>query len=512
MMPADNNHAEEEGGAPDFDNIAQEALEAAERKNENLPPERGLDGFLYDELQNKFWQISDNRLLHDRSVCKIIHDSHWERIEVQNAAGEVRLKRVTPDKTIGRGGVRAVQTSTWWPGQPKVITGKKVLDGRIADAAPSEGERAIFNLYIPPPPAKGGCATRAGPWVEHVQKLWPNPEEHGFFFNYCAHMLQRPEEKCNSAIVLSGEQGIGKDAALVPVKMAVGNYNCSDIEPDALFARFRGFLQSLLIVVNEVRPAKDELHATSMYNLLKTLSAAPPEELAVEDKFASVRYIKNRCRVILTTNNYLALFIEPGDRRLMIMESFFKQGLQSADPEGANYFKRLFAWISEGGWQHVSAFLHARDLSQFDAQGSPPKTLAWRAVVASAQAPDDGVAFALDKLGKPPVVLSAELQWAVEGTDMQLSLERISGKAGKHLAHRMAAEGYAAVRSVRGDRWQWVQQGVPPVRSFLAFVNRDLASNEDRAVDAIHAHGATLLRERAARMLQGAVIPLRKGG
>ena len=496
--------------SPPNDPVAQAVIDAAAEaaKRAGGPPVKGFDDFVHDRKQDKFYDLRTNAIQADRSVCKAIPEAHWERIEVQNAAGEMRIKRVSPDKTIGRDGTRSVQSSTWYPGMPKIMEGYAEVQGRIVEM---EGE-ALFNFYIPPPLAKGGDAAMAGPWIDHVKRLWPNEDEHEYFFNYCAHMLQHPDEKCNASIVLSGEQGIGKDAALVPLKMAVGAYNCADIEPDALFARFRGFLQSLLIVVNEVRPAKDDLHATSMYNLLKTLSAAPPDDLAVEDKFAAMRYVKNRCRVMLTTNNYLALFIEPGDRRMMIMESFLKQGWQLAADEGDTYFKRLFAWIvAEGGWQHVAAFLRARDVSNFEAQNAPPKTVAWRAVVASAQAPDDAVSYALEKLGKPPVVLGAELQWAVEGTDMQASLNRITGNASKHMAHRMAAEGYTAFRPLRGDRWRFAQQDVAPIKSAIAFVSRDLAANQALAVDAILAHGQKLLRDRAARpKTSGAVIPLRQ--
>ncbi len=121
------------------------------------------------------------------------------------------------------------------PGRVKSSTILITGDG----AFESMGARA-FNLYRPPPKFKQtGIAAEAERWAAHVRKLWPNVDEHNYFFDYCAHLLQRPEEKCNVAVVLSGVQGIGKDAALTPVLGAVGDYNFKGIEPDALFDKFR---------------------------------------------------------------------------------------------------------------------------------------------------------------------------------------------------------------------------------------------------------------------------------
>jgi hypothetical protein len=48
--------------------------------------------------------------------------------------------------------------------------------------------------------------------------------------------VQHPGDKINHALVLGGEQGIGKDSTLEPVKRAVGPWNFHEVSPTHLLA------------------------------------------------------------------------------------------------------------------------------------------------------------------------------------------------------------------------------------------------------------------------------------
>ena len=88
----------------------------------------------------------------------------------------------------------------------------------------------VFNLYLPPRIERGD-ASKAGTWLDLLEYLYPDDVKH--ILDWLAHRVQRPHEKINHALVLGGQQGIGKDTLLEPVKHAVGPWNFAEVSPVA---------------------------------------------------------------------------------------------------------------------------------------------------------------------------------------------------------------------------------------------------------------------------------------
>src|SRR6516165_9336709 len=106
----------------------------------------------------------------------------------------------------------------WSPGQPMVIANRLIADGGWIE----RNGVTCFNLYRPPI-IKPGKATKAGPWLDHVEKVFGADADH--IVKWLAQRVQNPSNKINHALVLGGLQGIGKDTMLEPVKRAVGPWN-----------------------------------------------------------------------------------------------------------------------------------------------------------------------------------------------------------------------------------------------------------------------------------------------
>jgi hypothetical protein len=486
--------------------LAQERLEALEREvAARAQSQRRLariEDYRFDKAQEKFWDIKNGTLHSEKAVDASIPQELWRRVEepaedpaTPRGRGRPRTRDrlVRPSLDIARvENDLFVESSIWWPGQPAIVDDWLITENGLFR---SKGAR-LFNLYKPPPePVSGVSPADAAPWVAHVKRLWPDPVTHSYFFDYCAHMVQRPGEKCHGAIVLSGEQGIGKDAALWPVKAALGSWNFKDISPDQLFTPYQPFYQSLMLVVNEVRPTSDENHASSLYNILKPLAAAPPDTLPVNDKFTKLRYVVNVVRVFLTTNNYMDMHVPPGDRRIFLMHSTVPKGWHIADGD-PDYFVKMFEWLFADGWAAVNAWLMARDISRFKPKSDPPKTAESLALEASWGTADDGVAHALQALShdekRPDVLLSSQMIDPVfdeqdEVVDML--------KSPRKTAHRMLREGYVMVPKPEGlAQWRWKKDGVV-VRCSMAFVKQNFAGN---AFDAVQACGRAELAKRLA--------------
>ena len=158
-------------------------------------------------------------------------------------------------------------------------------------------------------------------------------------------------------------------------------------------------------------------------------------------------------------------------------------------PQAGSNFNDLFAWFEGGGIGHVAAWLAARDLSTFDPKAQVARTAGWGAVAASWGEPEDAVAWALDKLGNPDVVLGQEL------VNPQFDHhEEVAGmlKSPRKIAHRMNRAGYVNVPPAVADRWVFKREG-RTLRSRYAFVKASSASDLDKARELIRAHAEVLL-------------------
>jgi hypothetical protein len=261
--------------------------------------------------------------------------------------------------------------------------------------------------------------------------------------------VQRPHEKVNHALVFgSGDQGIGKDTLLEPVKRAIGPWNFSEASPQQILGRFNGFLKSVILRVNEARDLGD-FNRYQFYDHLKPYTAAPPDVLPVDEKNIREYSIFN-CVSIIITSNYKTngLYLPANDRRNFVAWSDCKK-----EDFVDGYWPRLWKWYDDGGDRHVAAYLAEFDLSSFDPKAPPPKTEAFWDIVNANRTPEDAeLADVLDRLGNPPA--TTILRIANEATDdFQVWLrDRRNRRA---IPHRLEACGYLAFRNPDADDGLW---------------------------------------------------------
>ena len=345
-----------------------EAL-ASQADSEFTRRRRTVDDFRYDEQQEKFWDTTTGNLLGARSVDGAVHPDDWPTRNGEDRP--IRPSIVINNIDTGL----TVEGSTWWPGLPRFI--KDIV---VSERGAMKMKGAVcYNSYIPPDRSERKNGVSPQPWIDHVKMLYPEPLECEHFFDFCAHALQRPDEKVNHGIVMAGTQGIGKDTALIPVRHGVGEWNAAEIGPDAVSSQYNGYVRAVLLVINEVRPHDEDFRASNFYNLLKPMLAAPPEMLPMTLKYANTFYVRNLAHVILTTNDPLTMFIPPEDRRLFVMSS------QALAAPPIDYFTKLHRWLNDGGGTTaVVHWLTERDLSGFLPSEPPPITKGKRAIIDSA--------------------------------------------------------------------------------------------------------------------------------
>lgn len=339
----------------------------------------------------------------------------------------------------------AVEQMTWAPGLGEII------EDRVIDAGgwiEHRGCRA-FNLYRPPTIVHGD-ARKARPWVDHVHSVYPEDAPH--LIKWLAHRVQRPGEKINHAIVLGGKQGVGKDTLIEPVKAAVGPWNVQEASPTALMGRFNGFLTSVILRISEARDLGD-LDRYSLYDALKTFTAAPPDVLRVDEKNSREHAVPNVTGLIITTNHRAdGIYLPPDDRRHYVAWSDREAGEFS---EG--YWTNIYQWYEVGGTEHVAAYLATLVLSAFDPKAPPPKTAAFWAIVDASRAPEDAeVADVIERMQHPRGLTLADLIiYAAEDFKEWLRDRRNRRRVG----HRLESAGYTQVRNPDAISGLWVVDG-----------------------------------------------------
>ena len=187
-----------------------------------------------------------------------------------------------------------VEQITWAPGLPQIIRHKLITNGGWFD----HRNATVLNLYRPPLPPVGD-ATKAGPWLAHVRRVYPDDADQMIL--RFAHCVQRPDIKINHGLVLGGVPGIGKDTILEPVKRVVGPWNFTETSPQQMLGRFNGFVKSVVLKISE---AKDmgEVDRFKLYDHLKIYAAAPPDVIRVYEKNLREHSVLNAVFVVMTTN------------------------------------------------------------------------------------------------------------------------------------------------------------------------------------------------------------------
>jgi hypothetical protein len=341
---------------------------------------------------------------------------------------------------------KPVEQMTWAPGLPLVIEDRLILDGGWT----KNPGAAVFNLYRPADALPGGDPSMATRWVDHIRFVYPGEADH--IINWLAHRVQRPEEKINHALVLGGDQGVGKDTLLEPVKHAIGPWNFQEASPQQILGRFNGFLKAVILRVSEARDL-GEYDRFSFYDHMKTYIAAPPDTLRVDEKNLREYNIPNVCGIIITTNHKNdGIYLSEDDRRHFVAWS----PRQKEDPKFQDgYWSKLWHWYTSGGLAHVAAYLRQLDLSSFDPKAPPSKTAAfWSIVDSNRPGEESEMADAIDKLGTPEAFTLIQIRNITQDSGLIGWLD--DRKNRRTVPYRLEKCGYVPVRNDTAKDGLWV--------------------------------------------------------
>lgn len=307
------------------------------------------------------------------------------------------------------------------------IKGYDCRNGEVVQVAGA----AMFNAYRKPT-IELGDAKLAGPFLEHVKKVFNKAGDADQFLNYMAHRVQRPWEKPRFALLIAGGQGVGKDTAIEFCCPAIGVWNVANIDPAAFESNFNEFAAATLVRISEAA----NLHEMSKWAFnerTKVLIAGSPDVCQINPKYGQKYSVRMYCGVIITTNHLASgIYIPPDDRRYDVIEAatMADMGLGGED-DRREYFSDLWDWfLTGGGANHIAAYLNERDISGFSASNGQRKTDAHKTVVAGGMSGDHWLEDILDDMGGP---VGVRADWivskAVGNGEKEMDVRRKLGNA-----------------------------------------------------------------------------------
>jgi len=206
-------------------------------------------------------------------------------------------------------------------------------------------------------------------WLDHCRELVPEPEELEHLLNIMAFKLQHPELKINHAVLHGGDEGCGKDTMWAPFIWSVcGSHlkNRGIMDNNSINSQWGYQLESEILLINELKEP-DASARRQLANQLKPIIAAPPEMLPINRKGLHPYQMANRLFVLAFSNDPVPISLASQDRRWFCVWS-------ATGRMDSNKAKDMWDWYRHGGFESISAWLHARDVSKFNPSASPMMT------------------------------------------------------------------------------------------------------------------------------------------
>lgn len=252
----------------------------------------------------------------------------------------------------------------------KVLTGLTYAAG---DTAIVYKDSSLYgNRWIDGRPAitsKGGDIAR---WLEHCEHLVPNESERNHVWDMMAFKLQNPKIKINHAVLHVGDEGCGKDLMWMPFIWSIcgsDSKNLSIVDSDKLQSNFTYHLEAEVLVLNELKEP-DSATRRALANKLKPIIAAPPDMLDINRKGKDPYKMANRLFVLAFSNEQIPISLSSQDRRWFCISS----NAQPMERIKTGSGLALYNWYRQGNFEHIAAWLHARDVSKFNPGAAPGMT------------------------------------------------------------------------------------------------------------------------------------------
>lgn len=218
----------------------------------------------------------------------------------------------------------------------------------------------FYNLwkgyYIQPQP--GNCSL----YLQHIQNVICNgdPTLYRYVLSWLADLVQNPNNKPGVAIVLKGNEGVGKGTFVQPLEKLYGPHFKQISNSQQLVGKFNDHLKDCLVLfADEAYYAGDK----ASEGVLKALITEP--FLMIEPKGKNAIRMTNKLRIIMASNNDWVIPAHEGARRFLVLN------VSDAHRNDHAYFQAIQNELNQGGYEALLHFLQNYDLSGVNLRDVP---------------------------------------------------------------------------------------------------------------------------------------------
>ena len=206
-----------------------------------------------------------------------------------------------------------------------------------------DDDRRKYNLYrgFAVNPVEGNIS----PFLDFTHDIVCNGDQKLFEYvmAWLANIVRCPGDKPGTALVLRGDQGIGKGFFASCLGAVLGDHYVEVNDPVYLVGRFNHHLRDKLVVYADEGSFSGKMASNKLKNIITS------ERVLIEQKFRTPYTVENYMRVIISGNHERLITASHDERRYCVMEV---RPDRKNDPA---YWKKMFHWRDNGG---AAALLH----------------------------------------------------------------------------------------------------------------------------------------------------------
>ena len=205
--------------------------------------------------------------------------------------------------------------------------------------------------------------------VELMSNDFTRGKSYEYLLNWIADIIQNPGRKTGVAIVIKGDQGIGKNTIGLFIKKLLSqeNYVETANPKEDIFGAYNQLTANKLVIgMNEA-----ESNVTFANNArIKDLVTESTEN--VREKYLKSTVMRSFCRLLFFSNSRIVVKVEQNDRRFVIFEASSKMR------NNREYFTMVNDWMeNDFNVRKLFDYLSKRDITDFNFVAERPMTEAY---------------------------------------------------------------------------------------------------------------------------------------
>ena len=193
-------------------------------------------------------------------------------------------------------------------------------------------------------------------WLDHLRIVVSKNDDtvYQYLLNWFAHLIQKPDEKPGTAIILKGEQGTGKNTTVDPILKILGVHGLYVEKPGAVSGKHNKILDNRVLVFADEAAIQQKADCSVLRALItQKKNTVEPKNIDSYDQ-------RNFIRLIMATNDDCPVLMDTDERRYVVVE------MDKCHKQDTAYFKKMIAATEGDLPAKLLHFLQQRDISQFE--------------------------------------------------------------------------------------------------------------------------------------------------